>query len=220
MNRAITENISQQAAALARNNLAEGTYGRQGERLDFSYYDTAFIDPAVMEHILFVNPVGSVVAGVQKNRAMTNISKQGIPQGHQFFVKAIKVFYTARRIIKYVADPAQDPEAYLRDLYILFSDTVLNVTIEGKATIGEWPINELMGNPLNACIVPTAEANGKPIHVNEFASFCGIFPLNIPIVLASLTDYRIVLHHYTAPTDELDTDWLKISLNGRLKRLG
>jgi hypothetical protein len=102
----------------------------------------------------------------------------------------------------------------------MLNDTVLNVEITGKATLGAWPLNEIIGNAMNIVVLPTAEANGKPLVQLQKQLFTGGLKLKIPLVLAALTDYTLSLTHYTAPSARVNADWLKISLFGTLERLG
>jgi hypothetical protein len=199
-----------------------GTYGAQGEAFTYSMYDTAFVDSVtpILSHRLFTNPLGSVVAGVQKTYAHTNVTRAGIPQGHHFSATVIKAFILGRAIKQYCSSPAFNPNQYIQDLYNLLNDTVLNVEITGKATLGAWPLNEIIGSAMNVVILPTAEANGKPLFNLQQQLFTGGLKLKIPLVLAALTDYTLSLTHYTAPAASVNTDWLKISLYGTLERLG
>lgn len=207
---------------VARQRMQAGTYGAQGEAFSYSLYDTAFVDSTtpILSHRLFTNPLGTVIGGVQKTYAHTNVTRAGIPQGHHFSATVIKAFVIGRSIRKYVSSPAFDPEQYLIDLYTMLNDTVLNVEITGKATLGAWPLNEIIGNAMNIVMLPTAEANGKPLVQLQKQLFTGGLKLKIPLVLAALTDYTLSLTHYTAPSARVNADWLKISLFGTLERLG
>lgn len=185
-------------------NTQVGTYGTEGEQLDFSYWDEAIIAAATLTHRLFTNPLGS--AG--KTLDQTNLTLAGqIPQGQLLDVRAIKVFYTTS---------AAKATADVQSLYTLLTRTTVTLKLANKENMGVWPLQELLGAASLVALTPTAAGDNIPVIEPKFH---GIFPLNKKIILAALTPFEVTVIHHVAPDAALAGDRLKISLAGIMTRV-
>jgi len=185
-------------------NTQVGTYGTEGEQLDFSYYDEATIAAATLTHRLFTNPLGS--GG--KTLDQTNLTLAGqIPQGQLLDVRAIKIMYTSNAV---------KGTAALQDLFTLLTRTTVSIKLANKESMGQWTAQELMGSALQFAITPT---NAGDNIAQLQPKFHGIFPLNKKIILAALTPFEVTVIHHAAPAATLEDDRFKISLSGILTRV-
>lgn len=183
--------------------LQQGAYGDQGEVLEWSYYDTAVIAAATLRHRMFTSPVG--VGG--KTLADTNMTQGGqIPQAQKFEASVLKVMYTSS---------AAKATADLQSLYDLLSESTLEVVVGQTKNMGQWTLQELMGNALQFSLTPTVA--GDNISQPQSRS-TGIYLMNIELILPALTNFELVLTHHEAPAAGLANDKLKISLAGILAR--
>lgn len=181
-----------------------GTYGLEGERLDWTYYDTATLAVATTTHRLFTNPLG---AG-GKTLDQTNLTQAGqIPQGQQLQVKAIKVMYRTAAVKGTVSVQA---------LYDLLATTTVSLKLANKETMGQWTLQELVGAATLFAVTPTAAGDNIPLILPKYH---GIFPLNTKIILAALTPFEVTVQHHVAVGATLATDQLKIGLSGTLIRV-
>lgn len=181
-----------------------GSYGTEGDKLDWSYWDEAQIAVATLVHRLFTNPLG---AG-GKTLDQTNLTQAGqIPQGQLFDVRAIKIMYTTA---------AMKATADLNSYFLLLAQSTISVKLQNKESMGQWTLQELMGISSQFGLTPAVA--GDNISQPQ-PKFHGIYPLNIPIILAALTPFEVTLTHHAAPAANLATDRLKISLAGKLTRV-
>lgn len=189
---------------VALENLQQGTYGVEGEKLDWTYYDSNPLAVATLTNRFFTNPLG---AG-GKTLAQTNLTQAGqIPQGQNHTVRAIKVWYRSA---------AAKGTAAVQDLYTMLEQTTVSIKLQNKETMGQWTLQELMGASLLFALTPTVAGDNIPVIQPKFH---GIFPLNTPIVLAALTPFEVTVQHHTAVAATLATDILKIGLAGTLVRV-
>lgn len=191
----------------AMDQLGTGTYGNQAERIDFTYYDEDILAAAGLDVRMFQVPMGGA-----KLRDQTNMTQAGmIPQGQKLEVKAIKVMYTS--------DTTGGIKATAADIQALFTQiarTVVSVKIQGKDTMGEWTLQELLGCSFAVAVNP-AVTFMPPFPEPRFH---GIFPLTRKITLAALTPFFVQVTRSVAPTAATIGDRLKIGLNGILTRVG
>ena len=146
--------------------------------------------------------------GNPKTLADTNVQGgQGLPVGQKLYVNAIKLLYTSTSATGLDA-------AGVNSLQEMLEQSVLTVEIAGKANYGQWKLNEIMGAPIQAQVAAAATLNNF-----SYGRFLGIYPLNLPIVLASQVFFNVTINHTVAPAAALDGDWLTISLSGILERL-
>lgn len=191
----------------ALDSLSTGTYGNQGERIDFTYWDEDILAAAGLDVRLFQVPMGGA-----KTRDQTNMTQAGmIPQGQKLEVKAIKVLYTSETTGGIKATAA-DIQAFFTQL----ARTVVSVKVQGKDTMGEWTLQELMGLSMAVALNP-AVTFMPPFPEPRF--HC-IFPLTRKITLAALTPFYVQVTRAVAPTAATIGDRLKIGLNGILTRIG
>lgn len=181
-----------------------GTYGTEGDQLDWSYYDEAIIAAATLTHRMFTTPLGT--GG--KTLDQTNLPLAGqIPQGQLLDVRAVKVSYTTS---------AAKGTAAVQDFYTLLTRTTLSIKLQNKETMGQWCLQELFGSNSLFALTPTAAGDNIPVIEPRFH---GIFPLNKKIILAALTPFEVTLIHHAAPTATLANDRFKFYLSGILTRV-
>jgi len=183
--------------------LHSGTYGDEGDVLDYPLYDEFQIAAATLVHHLFTNPIGGALA---RNYSQTNVqSANGMPQGNKFYCHALQLTYTAEEV-------RTEPEVQL--IQEMLHNTTATFRIVGKDIYGIWPLDVLMGNALQttALVATTPGLTGQ-------ARYTGIYPLNIPIVLASQVRFEVEIQHWVAADAGLANDWLRFTLVGILERL-
>jgi hypothetical protein len=182
----------------------QGSFGTEGEQLEWSYWDTATLAAATLVHRLFTNPLGA--AG--KTKADTNLTTAAqMPQGHHLEVNAIKVMYESHAAIGTAA---------VQNLYDLFTETTATIILGSVKDVGEWTLQELLGAATLTALTPTVASDNIPLIQPRFT---GIYPLNVPIVIAALTPFECRVEHHVAVAAALADDKLKISLSGILTRL-
>lgn len=186
-----------------------GTYSGSGDIFDYSVYDRGLMLSTRLQHRLFKIPYGqNDPAGVLKTLADTNVqSGNGIPQGLKVMVKWIKIFYSAVAVRSQVTEAA---------IHAMLRETTANLYLFGKDSYGQWTLEELMGNPMSVAVQTAAVNIGYPAAVGRYL---GVYPLQIPIVLASNTVYELTITHHIAPAAGLDGDKLRFSLCGVAGRL-
>lgn len=184
--------------------IGAGSYGTQGDMLDWSYYDEAVIAVATLTHRLFTNPLGS--SG--KTLDQTNLTVAGqIPQGQKLITHAIKVMYTSN---------AAKTTAAIQEFYTLLARTTISIKLQNKETMGLWTLQELLGAATLVAATPTVAGDNIPIIQPKFH---GVFPLNKKLVLAALTPFEVTVTHHAAPGATTAGDRLKVSLSGILSRI-
>lgn len=181
-----------------------GTYGTEGDQLDWTYYDEALIAAATLTHRMFTTPLGT--GG--KTLDQTNLPLAGqIPQGQLLDVRAIKVSYTSAAV---------KGTAALQDLYTLLTRTTVSIKLQNKETMGQWTLQEVMGANTLFAITPTAAGD----NISQIQPrYHGIFPLNKKIILAALTPFEVTVIHHAAPAATLANDRFKFYLAGILTRV-
>lgn len=188
----------------ALDKVAVGTYGTEGDELDWTYYDEAIIAVAALTQRLFTTPLGS--GG--KTLDQTNLTLAGqIPQGQLLDVRAVKVMYTSG---------ATKNTAAVQDLYTLLTRTTVSIKLQNKESMGQWTLQELMGAASLIALTPTAAGDNISIIQPKYH---GVFPLNKKIVLAALTPFEVTVQHHVAPATSTANDRLKIGLAGILTRV-
>lgn len=177
--------------------LQQGTYGRAVEVLDWSYYDTMTINPALSEQHLFQ------LSTAGKTLDQTNFNGNGaMPQGQELSVKALKIQY-----VQSAGKAAADIDAF----YQFLSTTTLQVKIEGKASQYTKTLMEIFGIPI-AMHVNAGE------FVASYGRYVGIDPLNKKILLAAQTNFDIIINTWQAIPAALANDRIRVILSGILKR--
>ena len=188
--------------------LQTGTYKGSGDVIDWTFYDRMSLLSTVVDYDLFTNGIGQVdaVTAARKTFADTNmIGGVIVPTGAKMYVRAIKVIYQASEI---------RTEAEITSILQVLRQGVLNVSIFGKDTYGRWGLDELIGMPM---LVNSVAANTGLLA--STGRFVGIFPLNLPLVIASQVQFSLGVTLFAAPSADLDTDTIKVGLNGILERL-
>jgi hypothetical protein len=184
--------------------LQDGTRSkRSGDKFDYTYYDTATLAVATTSHRLFTQQLGGA-----KTLADTNMKVGSqIPSGQKLIVHALKIDYIGKTT-KATAD--------LLSYYNMLDQTTLQIILSGKDDYGTFRLTELMGAHQYLALTPTA-AGDNIDRVQAIAK--GVFPFNVPITLAALQTFEILITHQTAVAAALATDRLVVGLNGKLIRL-
>lgn len=189
--------------------MQSGTYSGSGDIFDYSIYDRALLLSTRLQHRLFKIPFGqNDPGGVLKTLADTNVQTgNGIPQGLKIMVKWIKIFYSAVAVRSQVTEAA---------IHQMLRETTVNLYLFGKDSYGLWTLEELMGMPMSVAVQTAAVNIGYTASTGRYV---GVYPLQIPIVLASQTVYELTVQHHVAPAAGLDGDKLRFSLCGVAGRL-
>lgn len=201
----------QSDTARAQAKLMQGTHSASGEVMDYSFYDSQSLLSTALEHRFFTQGVGkpfTVAAVGNKTLADSNVKSDGIPNGQRFTVKAIKCLYYCHALAA---------NAVIQNIIDLYSRTVIQFKIDGKDEILTLKLSELAGLNFSVINVPTVA--GDQIGTHQMNIIRSAYPLNVPIVLASLTRYEVLMQHTAAPAAGLDTDRITLSLQGLLERL-
>jgi len=197
-------------AALA--NLGTGTYSNYGDMFDWSSYDSIRLAAATPEYRLFSVGLGEVdpVSGLNKTLADTNMRGRTItPKGSKLLVQSIRMFFNLT---------ATGDEDVLQAYYDMLSNLVLNISIFGKDTYGQWGLDELFTTPVSLITIPAVAGDNDTIQTRLTGT--AITQLKVPIVLASQTTFDIIITPSGGATDDsLDDAKLKVSLRGVQARL-
>lgn len=181
-----------------------GTYGREVDKVDWTYYDTLVLDPAVLEYTLFNSSQG-------KDLSQTNYFGNGIfPQAQEFRIKAIKLLYTGANV---------KDTAGVTGLYTMMEKSTLTFQIQNKAPSYQKTLQEIFGIAMGFHFVPTVAGNNEGIMA--FNRFIGIDPINRAIGLAALTPFTVPVKFYGAGAipAAFTGDKIKVCLTGILRRL-
>lgn len=184
---------------------AAGSYSdSEGEKLDWTYYDTIALLSTTLMHRFFAIPLGQ--AG--KTLADTNLPNAGLlPQGHNLRIHGLKAWYVGTDALA---------TADLLALYNMLNNTTIEFLVPGKATLGTWRLAEIFGSPMLATCIPTTAGN----YIQQVkGDFKPVFPLNFPINVGAVQSFEVRLTHHVAPAAELDADKLVFGLRGRLLRM-
>ncbi len=202
---------AQSQTEAAQRNLEQGTYGAQGEKLEFSLYDSEKLKSTILTHRFFTQGIGKPFTdqSAQKTHADTNVLTDSVPFGQKFIAKQMKLYYKSL---------TAKTTTTIQDIVNMLCETSLTVKIDGKDRVLELNLLELMGNTMPAVVVPTVA--GDNVNTNMTGVFAKSYPLNVPIVLASQTTWWVELEHAVAPDSDLDGDKIMLSFQGVFKRLG
>lgn len=174
------------------------------EVLDFSYYDTISVLSTILTHRYYVVPLGQ--AG--KTLADTNMVLAGLlPQGQNMTVKAIKIFYTTDSAFA---------TADLQLFYTMIKNTTLEFIVPGKENLGQWNLQEIIGQSTMIPVIPTVAGDNIPINQPRWH---GVFPLNRSIRIGATQAFEVRLQHHVAPDASLDGNKMMVSLYGKLIRM-
>jgi hypothetical protein len=211
-----------------RRNLAQGTYSKSGEKLDWTYYDSQFfLTGNVQTMFFFRNGIGMPMNdGVTlKSEDMTNLPLGGqLPRGQRLTIKHLKIMYGIGSGTypsgSAVAQAALTTAAIL-NFYSLMETMTFKFMITGKDSLLTLTLQEVLG--ANTLHLPATEVGTTGSAVNNrliMPRYHGIFPLNTPLILAEQTNFDVQVNfNSTAPAALLNYNFLKIGLNGKLERL-
>jgi len=200
---------AEQRTEAAQAELSSGTYMAVGERLDWSYWDTQILAVANTTHFYFTQGTGKpFTTGAIKTMADSNILSENLPEGLKFTIKAFKLFYLST---------TTKSDAGVLDLYTMLSQAVLSLKIANKDTIWQTTLSDLFGINLGMTHTPTVPAN----NINDFAqvNVRASMPVNVDIVIAARTNWKMILEHTVAVAATIATDRLRIVAQGILQRL-
>jgi hypothetical protein len=188
--------------------LAQGTYASQGETKIWEYYDAFQVVVANTVNNLFTSVQGST----GKTLDVTNMTVAGqIPTGQRLTVTHIKSFVN-------VGYTAVLGTAGVRLLYNMLQQTTVEVKVNNKTPLLQTTLQSLLGANTLLALTPSAAGDNIPLIQPTFK---GVFPLNIPIVLAATTAFQVTCTHQTAPDAALATagTQVRIHLFGILEQL-
>lgn len=196
--------------AIAREQVAEGTYSNLAERLTLPVYDTQVINNAVLEHRYFEQGVGrpfTVGGAGNKTQADANFTSAAVPVNNKYTVYGIGLLYQQAEIRSL---------AELFSIHNLLSETVFTLTINGKDRIWQATGAMTIGSTFPV-VVDSAATNiiSTPTQDNLIR----FFPLRVPQTLAAQTEFLVEMEHKVAPAAGLDGDKIKIWLDNGAKRL-
>lgn len=200
---------AEQRTEAAQAELSSGTYMAVGERLDWSYWDTQILAVANLQHFYFTQGTGKpFTTGAIKTMADSNILSENLPEGLKFTIKALKLFYLST---------TTKANAGVLDLYTMFSQAVLSLKIANKDTIWQTTLSDMFGVNLGITHTPTVPGDS----VEDFAqvNIRASMPINVDIVIAARTNWKMILDHTVAPAASIATDRLRIVAQGILQRL-
>jgi len=194
----------------AQSRLQQGTYSASGEVLDYTLYDSQILKAAILQHRFFVQGLGKPnTFGAIKTLADSNVISEGMPQGQKFTVKAIKLFWKSKAV--------KSSDVQLQAIVDVLTNSVATFKINGKDVIFQATLQEIAGNNFPVIHHPTVAGDNANTHMMSIVRTA--YPLNIPIVLSSLTHYEILLEHFAAPAAGAIDDYIMFSLQGGLERL-
>jgi hypothetical protein len=185
--------------------LSKGTYSKFGEKLDYTYYDSALLAIATTQIRLFQQGLGQ--GSTPKRQDQTNMSIGGqLPRGQRMTIKNIKIMLSSATALGTAA---------VQKLYDMLNQTTFEFIITGKDSLISLTLQELMGISTAIAMTPTAAGDNIPFILPRYH---GIFPLNIPIILAEQTNFEVKIIHQVAVDTLLAGMVLKVGLNGKLER--
>ena len=209
MSRRFYLGAEQSRTSNAQAELASGTYMAVGEKLDWSYYDTQILQVANLSHTYMTQGVGKpFTTGAIKTIADSNILSENLPEGLKFTIKAIKIFYLSA-ITK--------TSAALLEWFQLMHQGVLTFKIANKDAIWQTTLAEAIS--LNTAIIHHPAVAGDNDTNGQMNIIRSAYPINVDIVIAARTNWKILLEHTVAPGATVANDRLKISCQGILERL-
>jgi hypothetical protein len=183
-------------------NLQQGAVGKEGNILDYTYYDTISLLSTTQVFNMFAIPNGQ--GG--KNLSDTNMTvAASLPQGQRLNVGAIKMMYTFHAVFN---------EATLQLFYTALQNISVEMIIMNQ-DYGRWTLMELIGSAVCGIGVPAVAGNNDTLLSQ--AKYHGIFPLNVPIKLPALNQFSLRITAQVATNAALDGDKLKVGLSGILE---
>lgn len=189
--------------------LHTGTYTKQGDIIDWTLWDRFVLNNAVLQHTMFQDGRGSVVAGAARTLADTSVEgSQAIPQGSKLYVRAIVLILQPKAMLT---------EATYQNHMAMLQETTMNVHVRGKDTQGQWALDEIMAVPIAAAL--SHSAAGSFVIGASTPKAVGVKLLNLPIILASQVHFSVDIVHHVAPDAAIDDDLVKVGLAGILERL-
>jgi hypothetical protein len=195
-------------------NLAQGTYSKEGEKLDYTYYDTCLIKSASTDTMkYFQAPQGQIAndGSTVKLLHHTNMTLGGqIPRGQRLTIRCIKIEYLAL---------TQFADTTILAWYKFLAYTTCQFFITGKDALSVLTLQELLGAATLVLPAVTSTTFSSTVNRIILPRFHGIFPLNTPITLAEQTNFEVrVTPQVATPTTVCTGDFLKIGLSGILER--
>jgi len=188
----------------ALDKLQRGTFSNVGERVAWSYYDTATLAVATTVFKMFTVPLGS--GG--KTLDLTNFTGNGaLPQGQHLTIRGFRVMYRSITV--------SNTAGALAILQTL-DNTTLEFGIQNKAPMYQATLAEMCGLPLSLITTPTVAGDNTVLASRGI--YNGYIPLEVPLVLAALTPFSFTLTHQAATAAGQAGDRIRVSLVGKLLR--
>jgi len=187
--------------------LQQGARSAEGEKLDYTYYDTQTLATGLRDYRFFSLALGQ--GSPVKTKADTNMRVNAqIPQGHNHKVMVIW--------FKYFSDSVKD-EAGLQDMNTLFERIAVTLSMPGKDDFGVWPLSEIIGNSNYTVMTPAVAGDNSPN--GSSAVYSGNFTLTVPVVLPALESFELKYELFVDPPASTVGDKIKAGLRGHLIRL-
>lgn len=177
-----------------------------GEKLDWTYFDTYKLNTGGQQYTFFAVPLGQGNPAKQAPDTNWELAAQ-LPQAQNFVIYAIKPIFITNASVNTAA---------LQDIYNFFFNTVIDVRITGKDSMGSWTLAELFGVSTMISLTPTVAGDNNPLNTPNYN---GIFPLNLPLKVGATQTLKLDLYQKIATPASLDDCELKMLLQGKLIRL-
>ena len=186
--------------------LQQGTYGTEGQGMDWTYWDEIALTAAGASFSLFQNIQGRTVD-------QTNMVINGqIPSAQNFVIRCINLCYLSTAV-KAAAD--------IQTFFNWIMGVVLQIAPTGIANIFEKPLTEMFAIPIMMqATTTTATDVGVSSALMSTGRFLNTSILNVPITLAGNVTFKVTLSYPTAlgGGNALIGDILRIGFNGYLVR--
>jgi len=184
-----------------------GTYLPGGEKLHWTYYDTATLVATGVSYSLFQTQLGA--GATPKTYAQTNLTSAGqIPKGQKFTIHAISLEFLSH---------AQKVTADIQLLFTFLTTSWIRFIIPGKDSLYTKTISTILGTPVLWSTTPTVAGNNELIM--SIGRFVGVDRLSIPIIMEEQTPFEVRLEYPTAlGATNIVGDFVRVNLNGILDR--
>lgn len=194
------ENIQGKSALQILQQLQKGTYGGNAKLRAWTHYDQVTLVTGAQELTAFDLKVGSPLKGI----AVTNNPASGtIPSSSHFAFDALE--------LNYVHQDATMTAAVKSTWDNFLNDWRIQMTIQELSAEHQFPLTEVFGNVAPLTILGT----GVGDQVSTRNNLNGLRPfMGIPVVLAALTTYTVVIQSNVAIDAALNGDFVKIKYKG------
>ena len=185
--------------------MQSGTFGRGGEIIDWTYYDSGILAVATLVHRLFTVPLGGGAPAKTLDR--TNMTTAGqMPQGQRLRSGALRLW---------IVSAAALGTAAVQLFYDMLRQSTLEIVVPGQDVLGQWTLAEILGASTLLAITPTVAGDNLPVIMPRYT---GVKVINVPIVLSALTPFEVRITHHVAVNVALANMLIYAGISGRLQR--